>query len=158
MKRYSSFYSLCYVITCLVTRCTLLPLAVLVYPLVVLVCPLIVLVCPPIILVHPLVVLVCPLLVSVCPLIVLVVLSVSLFITDQHFIKYLCYLGFWKFLTFPFNLFGPWFLEKVSHTRYTFFVKNAWHLKPQQGKKKYAPDFLVFSAIKLPSCRTLAFP
>ena len=61
----------------LVTRSTLLPLAVLVFPLVGLVCPLVVIICL-------LVVLVCPLVVLFCPLVVLVVLSVGLFITDPH--------------------------------------------------------------------------
>ena len=63
-----SSYILCFGITCLVTRSTLLPLVTLVCPLVVIVCPL--------------AVLVCPLIVSVCPLVVLVLLSVGLFITD----------------------------------------------------------------------------
>ena len=57
-----------YVITCVVTRNTLLPL-------VVLVCPLLVLSYPPVVLVYLLVV-------PVCPLVALVVLSVGLFITD----------------------------------------------------------------------------
>ena len=86
--KYSRQYSLCYGITCLVTRTTLPPLVVLacplarVYPLVILVCPLVALVCPLVVFVCLLVVLVCPLVVSVCPLMVLVVLSVGLFITD----------------------------------------------------------------------------
>ena len=84
-----------YVITCLVTRNTLLalvvlsfPFVVLVYPPVVLVYTLVVLVCPfvcsIVVSVCPLVVLVCPLEVSACPLVVLVVLSIGLFITDQN--------------------------------------------------------------------------
>ena len=80
-----------YVIICLVTRNTLLPLVVLIFPLVglsyspvVLVYPLVVLLCP---FFSPLVVLVWPLVVLVCPLAVLVVLSVSLFITDRFVCK-----------------------------------------------------------------------
>ena len=72
---------MCYVVTCLVTCSTLVPLVVLVYPLVVLVCPLVVLVFP---LVCPLVVLACLLVVSVCSLVVLIVLSVGIFITDKN--------------------------------------------------------------------------
>ena len=78
-------YSLSYVITCLVTRNTLLPLVVffcpivvLSYPPVVLVYPLIVLICPLVVLVYPLVVLVYSLVVPVCPLVVPVVLSFNL--------------------------------------------------------------------------------
>ena len=66
----SKSHSLCYGITCLVSRSTLLPLVVLIYPLVALVCSLVVLVCPPVVSVCPLVVLVCPLVVFVCPLVV----------------------------------------------------------------------------------------
>ena len=83
-----------FIITCLVTRSTLLqlvvlifPLAVLVYPPVVLVYPLVALVCLLVVLVCPLVVSVCPPVVLVwpfvCPLAALVVLSVGLFITDH---------------------------------------------------------------------------
>ena len=88
---------MCYSIPCLVTRSTLFPLAVLICPLEVLVYSLEALICQLVVLVYPfvclLVVLVCPLVVPFCPLvalrwpfvsqlIVLVVLSVSLFITD----------------------------------------------------------------------------
>ena len=66
-----------YVITCLVTRNTLLALVVLSFPFVVLGYQHVVLVCP-------LVVLVCPRVVSVCPLVVLAVLSVGFLITDLY--------------------------------------------------------------------------
>ena len=97
--QYLRWYSIRYGIAYLVTCSTLLPLVVLIYPLVVLVCPLVVLVCQLVVLVCPfvclLVVLVCSLVVSVCPIVVLiwptvwplaalVVLSVSLFITDRE--------------------------------------------------------------------------
>ena len=67
-----------YVITCLVTRNTLLALVVLIFPF-------LVLSYLPVVLVYPLVVLVCLLVVSVCPLVLLVVLSAGLFITDPFF-------------------------------------------------------------------------
>ena len=72
-----------YVITCLVTRNTLLALAVLIFPFALLSYPLVVLACLLVVLVCPLVVLVCPLVVSNCPLVVLVVLSVGPFITNR---------------------------------------------------------------------------
>ena len=75
-----------YSISYLVSRSTLLqlvvpiyPLVGLVYSLVALVCLLVVLVCPPVVSACPLVVFIWP---FVSPLVVLVVLSVSLFITD----------------------------------------------------------------------------
>ena len=48
--------------------------------------------------------------------------------------------------------------EKSIKSCTLLFIVHAWHQKSQQStRKKCAPEFLILSALKLPSCGLLVF-
>ena len=73
--------------------------------------------------------------------------------------KLICFANYLRLILRTGFVFSLFVISEKSIKRCTFFfIVHAWHQKSQQStRKKCAPEFLILSALKLPSCGLLVF-